>query len=131
MIRRLESVVDVAIGLDTASMASLRLAVIDPTAAHFPWTEELRSCRNPGALTRYWERRFLPLSEERLVLAVDSLRHSRLLAELRDQGVEVVAASTQSLQPFLLPPQSRPIHVGNSRPPKPGTERPKGVSGNR
>src|SRR5690242_11256791 len=71
------------VGLDTSTATSLRMAVIDPTADHFPWTDDLRCCYSPRALIRHWERRFPPLCQERLVLAINSTRHAETVLWLQ------------------------------------------------
>lgn len=96
-----EAVPTVIVGLDMSTATSLRMAVLDPTSVHFPWTDDFRCCHSPRALMRHWERRFPPLCQERLVLAVNSTRHAETVLWLQHQGVEVMAAAVHDLRPFL------------------------------
>lgn len=96
-----ETIPTIAVGLDLGTANSLRMAVLDPAAAHFPWTDDFRCCHSPRALMRHWERRFPPLCEERLVLAVNSTRQAHTVLWLQQQGVEVLAVATNGLRPFL------------------------------
>lgn len=89
------------VGLDMSTATSLRLAVLDPEAKQFPWTDDFRCCHSPRALMRYWERRFPPLCDERVVVAVNSTRHPEALLGLQQQGAEILAAAVQDLHPFL------------------------------
>lgn len=96
-----ENIPTLVAGLDMSTATSLRLAVLDPAASHFPWTDDFRCCHSTRALMRHWERRFPPLCEERLVLAVNSTRHPEIILWLQQQGVEIMAAALHDLRPFL------------------------------
>jgi hypothetical protein len=91
-----------AVGLDMSTSTSLRLAFIDPGAPHFPWTDSLRCCRTKHAVSRYWDRRFPPLSMDRIVVAFHSTRYPDLISWLRRDGVELLPVTSDSLEPFLL-----------------------------
>ena len=97
-----EFVSGVTVGLDITTTTSMRIVILDPLNGILPHTDELRCCRTPRSVTRYWKQRFPSPSAERVILAVNSTLCPDLLAWWQNQGVNVLIVAEYRLWPFLL-----------------------------
>jgi hypothetical protein len=90
------------VGIDLTG-DTLCIAVLDPSAAHYPWTDELHRIRSSRSLERFWRRRFgspFKRTAARPVVCVRAARKPSLLLWLETQGAVVRLVPEVNLQPF-------------------------------
>lgn len=81
-----------------------KVAIINPQADHFPWTDDLHRARSLHTFERFWKRRFHPITwtpDPPPIVAVSAVQHPGLMLWLETRGARVEILKGFDLEPFL------------------------------